>query len=372
MPSVDGVGRRQFTRLKFCTTGGRAMDRQELVSTRSAQAVRLAQPKGKFSIEKVEYPALQGDQVLVKVSACGICHSDHLAVEGLYPGLKFPIVPGHEIAGRVESIGPDAVRLKVGDRVGVGWHGWHCNYCAPCRSGDFISCLNLKVPGFTLNGGFAQYAIFSEASCASIPDALNDFDAAPMMCAGVSTFNALRHSGAQDGDTVAIFGIGGLGHLAVQFAKKMGFYTIAIARGKDKATLATKLGADRYLDSEDAGAVASLKASGGAKVILATVANSKAMSPWIDALAVAGKLVIVGIDSEPINVVPLQLIKGHRQIMGWPGGSPKDAEECLEFAARFGVRPMVEKYPFESVADGYERMMSGKARFRVVVDVGGK
>jgi propanol-preferring alcohol dehydrogenase len=230
----------------------------------------------------------------------------------------------------------------------------------------------LKVPGFTLNGGFAQYAIFSESVCASIPDALSDYDAAPLMCAGVSSFNALRHSGAQDGDTVAILGIGGLGHLGVQFAKKMGFYTVAIARGKDKATLAIKLGADQYLDSEANDAVASLKASGGAKAILATAASSKAMSPWIDALAVGGRLVIVGIDSEAINVVPLQLIKGHRQIMGWPGGTPKDAEECLQFAARFGIRPMVEKYPFESVADGYERMMSGKARFRVVIDVAGK
>jgi D-arabinose 1-dehydrogenase-like Zn-dependent alcohol dehydrogenase len=348
------------------------MDRQELVTTRSGQAVRLAKPNGTFSIEKVEYPSLKGDEVLVKVSACGVCHSDSLAVGGTYPGLKFPIVPGHEIAGRVESIGPDTVRLKVGDRIGVGWHGLHCGHCAPCRSGDFISCLNLKVPGFTLNGGFAQYAIFSESSCASIPEALSDFDAAPMMCAGVSAFNALRAAGANPGDTVAVLGIGGLGHLGVQFAKKMAFHTIAIARGKDKATLAGKLGADQYLDSEDKDAVASLKASGGAKVILATASSSKAISPWIDALAVGGKLVIVGIDSEPINFIPLQLIKGHRQIMGWPGGSPKDAEECLEFAARFGVRPMVEKYSFENVAEGYERMMSGKARFRVVIDVAAK
>ncbi len=348
------------------------MDQQETVATRSGQAVRLAQPKGTFSFEKVEYPPLQRDQVLVKVSVCGICHSDKLAVEGLYPGLKFPIVPGHEIAGTIESKGPDAIRLNVGDRVGVGWHGGHCGRCAPCRSSDFISCLNMEVPGFTLNGGFAHYAIFSESVCSSIPDALNNFDAAPMMCAGVSVFNALRNSGARAGDTVAILGVGGLGHLGVQFAKKMGFYTVAIARSKDKETLASKLGADLYLDSENKDSVASLKASGGAKVILATVASSKAMSPWIDALAVGGRLMIVGIDSEPINVLPLQLIKGHRQIMGWPGGTPKDAEECMEFAARFGVRPMVEKYSFEDVADGYERMMSGKARFKVVIDVAGK
>jgi D-arabinose 1-dehydrogenase-like Zn-dependent alcohol dehydrogenase len=230
----------------------------------------------------------------------------------------------------------------------------------------------MKVPGFTLNGGFAQYAIFSESVCASIPDGLSDFDAAPMMCAGVSVFNALRHSGANAGDTVGILGIGGLGHLAVQFAKKMGFYTVAIARGKDKATLATELGADLYLDSSSDDAVASLKASGGAKVILATASSSKAISPWIGALAIAGKLVLVGIDSEPIQFLPLQLIKGHRSIMGWPGGTPKDAEECMQFAARFGVRPMVEKYSFENVSAGYERMMSGKARFRVVVEVAGK
>jgi D-arabinose 1-dehydrogenase-like Zn-dependent alcohol dehydrogenase len=348
------------------------MDRQAAVSIRSGQAVRIAQRNSPFSVEKVEYPSLQGDEVLVKVSACGICHSDSFAVEGSFPKLNYPIVPGHEIAGTVESKGPDVVRLKVGDRVGVGWHGKHCGYCEPCRSGDFISCENLQVPGFTINGGCAQYAIFSESSCASIPDALSDFDAAPLLCAGVSVFNALRNAGVRAGDTVAVLGIGGLGHLGVQFAKKMGFYTIAIARGKDKATLATKLGADQYLDSEADGAVASLKASGGAKVVLATAASSKAMSPWIDALAFGGKLMIVGIDSEQLHVSPLQLVRGHRQIMGWPGGSAKDAEECMQFAARFGVRPMVEKYPFEKVADGYARMMSGQARFRVVIDVAGK
>jgi D-arabinose 1-dehydrogenase-like Zn-dependent alcohol dehydrogenase len=347
------------------------MDRQTSVTTRSGRAVRLMRANGPFSIEKVEYPSLQGDEILVKVSACGICHSDHLAVEGSYPGLHYPIVPGHEIAGRVESKGPDTVRLEVGDRVGIGWHGWHCLHCVPCRSGDFMSCEKMKVPGFTLNGGCAQYAIFSESVCSSIPDALSDDDAAPLMCAGVSTFNALRNSGARPGDTVAILGIGGLGHLGVQFAKKMGFYTVAIARGKDKATLASKLGADQYLDSEDDDAVASLKASGGAKVILATASSSKAVSPWIAALAFGGTLMIVGIDSEPINFLPLQLIKGHRQIKGWPGGTPNDVEECLQFAARFGVRPIVEKYSFENVAEGYERMMSGKARFKVVIDVAG-
>ncbi len=348
------------------------MNRQAAATTRSGQAIRIAGPKSPFSMQEVEFPSLQGDQILLKVAACGICHSDSMAVEGTYPGLKYPIVPGHEIAGSVESTGPGVVKLKIGDRVAVGWHGEHCGHCQPCRSGDFISCLYLKVPGFTLNGGCAQYAIFSEASCASIPDALSNFDAAPLLCAGVSTFNALRNAGAKSGDTVAILGIGGLGHLAVQFAKHMGFNTIAIARGKDKATLATRLGADQYIDSESTDAVSSLKASGGANVILATAASSKAITPWIDALAVAGKLMIVGIDSEPIKVLPLQLIKGHRQIMGWPGGSAKDAEDCMQFAVRFGIRPMVEKYSFEKAAEGYERMMSGKARFRVVIDVAGQ
>lgn len=348
------------------------MNQQIAVSSRSGKAVQIARPNGTFSMQNLDYPSPQGDQVLIKISACGICHSDSLAVEGSFPGLKYPIVPGHEIAGTVESIGPGALRLKIGDRVAVGWHGEHCNHCEPCRSGDFISCLNLKVPGFTLNGGCAQYAIFSESSCASIPDALNNFDAAPLLCAGVSTFNALRNSGAKAGETVAILGIGGLGHLAVQFAKNMGFYTVAIARGKDKAAFASKLGADHYIDSESDDAVASLKASGGANVILATASSSKAITPWINALAVGGKLMIVGIDSEPINVVPLQLIKGHRQIMGWPGGTAKDAEDCMQFAVRFGIRPMVEKYSLENAADGYERMMSGKARFRVVIDVAGE
>jgi D-arabinose 1-dehydrogenase-like Zn-dependent alcohol dehydrogenase len=348
------------------------MNPQAPATTRTGRAIRLSGPNSPFSIHEVECPSPEGDQVRLKVSACGICHSDSLAVEGSYPGLNYPIVPGHEIAGSVESKGPGVVRLQIGDRVAVGWHGEHCGNCEPCRSGDFISCLILKVPGFTLNGGCAQYAIFRESSCASIPDALSNFDAAPLLCAGVSTFNALRNSGAKAGDTVAILGIGGLGHLAVQFAKNMGFHTVAIARGKDKAAFASELGAHRYLDSEAADAVASLKASGGANVILATAANSKAITPWIDALAVGGKLMIVGIDSEPINVRPLQLIKGHRQIMGWPGGSAKDAEDCMQFAVRFGIRPMVEKYSLENVADGYERMMSGKARFRVVIDVAGE
>lgn len=341
-------------------------------TTKSGQAIRLTGPKSPFSMQAIDYPAPQGDQVLLKIAACGICHSDSLAVEGSYPGLKYPIVPGHEIAGIVESKGPDAVKLKIGARVAIGWHGEHCGHCQPCLSGDFISCLNLKVPGFTLNGGFAQYALFKESSCASIPDALSNFDAAPLLCAGVSTFNALRNSGAKPGDTVAILGIGGLGHLAVQFAKNMGFYTIAIARGKDKATFASKLGADHYIDSESEDAVTSLKATGGANVILATASSSKAITPWINALAVGGKLMLVGIDSEPINILPLQLIKGHRQIMGWPGGTAKDAEECMQFAVRFGIRPMVEKYSLENVADGYARMMSGKARFRVVIDVAGE
>jgi 2-desacetyl-2-hydroxyethyl bacteriochlorophyllide A dehydrogenase len=348
------------------------MDRQMSVSTRSGRAVQLAQAKGPFSFQMVDYSAPHGDQVLVKVSACGICHSDHLAVDGLYPGLKYPIVPGHEIVGTVEAKGPDSLKLKLGDRVGIGWHGAHCFHCPPCLTGDFISCDNLKVPGFTLNGGFAQYAIFSESFLSSIPDALSDEDAAPMMCAGVSTFNALRNSGARAGDTVAVLGIGGLGHLGVQFAKKMGFRTIAIARGQEKATLASKLGADQYLDSEAADAVASLKASGGANVILATASSAKAISPWIAALAVGGTMVLVGIDSEPISFLPLQIIKGHRKVMGWPGGTAKDAEDCMQFAALHGVRPMVEKYSFENIAEGYERMMSGKARFRVVVDVAGK
>jgi D-arabinose 1-dehydrogenase-like Zn-dependent alcohol dehydrogenase len=348
------------------------MNQQTAAATRSGPAIRITGPNSPFSIVEVDYPSPQGDQVLLKVSACGICHSDHMAVDGTYPGLKYPLVLGHEIAGTVEAKGPDTVRLKIGDRVAVGWHGEHCGHCEPCRGGDFISCLNLKVPGFTMNGGCAQYAIFSESSCASIPDALNNFDAAPLLCAGVSTFNALRNAGAKANDTVAILGLGGLGHLAVQFAKNMGFNTVAIARGKDKAAFATKLGAHQYLDSESADAVASLKASGGASVILATAASSKAMSPWIDALAVGGKLMIVGIDSEPLSVRPLQLIKGHRQIMGWPGGSAKDAEDCMQFAVRFGVRPMIEKYSLAKAADGYERMMSGKARFRVVIDVAGE
>lgn len=336
---------------------------------RTGRAFFVSKPDGEFAVREVQYPAPQKDQVLLKVSACGICHSDSFAVSGHFPGLKYPVCPGHEIAGVIEAVGTDVVRLSPGDSVGVGWHGGHCGECIACRSGDFIACRLLKTPGISIDGGYAQYAIFPESVCALIPDELDFADAAPLLCAGVTTFNALRHSGAKGGDVVAIIGIGGLGHLAVQFANKMGFYTVAIARGDDKAEFAGDLGAHLYINSESKDAVSKLKNIGGAKVILATAASSKAMSPWVDALTIDGKMVIVGADTEPLNISPIQLIGGRKQIMGWPSGTAKDSEECMEFAARFDIRPMIEQYPFDQAQEAYERMMSGEARFRVVLDL---
>ena len=330
-------------------------------------AAQIPAPGKPFEVVKREIPSPGANRIRIKVQACGICHSDMFAKEGYWPGLQYPRVTGHEVAGVIDEVGAGVTALKKGQRVGVGWHGGHCGQCDPCRRGDFMGCRNFQVTGFQEDGGYAQYMIARTEAVAAIPDALSPAEAAPLLCAGVTTFNSLRHSGAVAGDLVAVQGLGGLGHLGIQFASKMGFHTVAIGRGKDKESLAMKLGAARYLDTEAVDAAKELTSLGGASVILATAPDSKAMSALIDGLGVGGQLLVVGASADPINVTPVQLIMERRSIRGWPSGTARDSEDTLNFCALTGIRPMIETLALEQAGAGYERMMSGKARFRVVL-----
>jgi D-arabinose 1-dehydrogenase-like Zn-dependent alcohol dehydrogenase len=334
---------------------------------RVAQVAAAGAP---LEVVEREVPDPGPGEVRVRVEACGVCHSDAFTKEGGYPGIRYPRVPGHEIAGRIDALGPGAEPWRAGQRVGVGWYGGHCGRCDRCRRGDFITCRQGRIPGISYDGGYADYMIAPTQALAPIPDELADEAAAPLLCAGITTFNALRHSGARAGDLVAVLGIGGLGHLALQFASRMGFETVAIARGKDKAELALTLGARRYLDSQADDVAAELAARGGARVILATVTSAEAMTAVIDGLGVDGKLLVVGAAAEPIEVSPFQLIGRRASIQGWPSGVAADSEETLSFSARSEVRPMVETFPLEQAAAAYDRMMSGAARFRVVLTTG--
>lgn len=331
------------------------------------RAVQVAKPNAPLELVERPTPEPGPREVRIKVEACGICHSDSFPVTGTFPGIKYPIVPGHEVAGRIDAIGSGVTTWKLGQRVGVGWFGGNCGVCPPCRRGDFIHCVVLKVPGINFDGGYADYMIAPIEGLASIPDDLSAEDAGPLLCAGITTFNALRHSGAGPGDVVAILGIGGLGHLGVQFARHMGFHTVAIARGQDKQKLALELGAHRYIDSQAQDVAKQLQALGGAKLILATVINAPAMTVVIDGLGTDGKLLVVGASPEPIEVTPLQLIGARRAVAGWPSGTSSDSEDTLRFSALQGIKPMIETYPLAQAAEAYERMMSGKARFRVVL-----
>ncbi len=307
----------------------------------------------------------------IKVQACGICHSDEYAKEGSRPGIAYPRIPGHEVAGIIDAVGAGVGGWSAGQRAGVGWHGGHCGYCNSCRRGDFVTCSEgRQITGLTRDGGYAEYVIVSSGGLVAIPDELSPEEAAPLLCAGVTTFNALRNSGARDGDFVAVLGLGGLGHLGVQFAAKMGFETVAIARGQEKEAFARKLGARHYIDSEAQNVVSELEKLGGAKVILSTVTSGKAVNAVLGGIAVNGKLVLVGNPDQPIEVTGRLLIGGRRSISGWPSGSPMDSQETLSFCVLSGVRPMIETYPLERAAEAYERMMSGKARFRVVLTNG--
>jgi D-arabinose 1-dehydrogenase-like Zn-dependent alcohol dehydrogenase len=332
------------------------------------RAVQVPHPNGPFELVERDIPEPGAGSVRIKVQACGICHSDSLTKEGTWPGIDYPRVPGHEVAGLIDAAGPGVTGWETGQRVGVGWHGGHCGYCDSCRRGDFITCQNaFQVPGISYDGGYADYMVAPAAALALIPPELSAIEAGPLMDAGITTFNALRHSGAKPGDVVAILGIGGLGHLAVQFAAKMGFATVAIARGQDKGPLAKQLGAIHYIDSTSEDVPAALGKLGGARIILATVTSSKAMAAVLGGLGVSGKLVIVGVGDEPLEVPPVALIMKRLSITGWPSGRSIDSEDTLAFCVLTGIRSMNEVYPLERAAEAYERMMSGKARFRVVL-----
>jgi D-arabinose 1-dehydrogenase-like Zn-dependent alcohol dehydrogenase len=310
-------------------------------------------------------------QVRVKVEACGICHSDAVVKDGIWPGLQYPRVPGHEIAGRVDAVGANVAPWAVGQRVGVGWHGGHCFVCEQCRRGDFAMCVNRKVTGIDFDGGYAEYLIARAETLAAIPQELPAEEAGPFMCAGVTVLNALRNSGARAGDVVAVHGIGGLGHLGVQYARRMGFETVAINRGNDKEPLARQLGAHHYIDATAQDVVAELQKLGGASVILATAPNAQAISGLVDGLAPSGKLLVPAAPAEPLSIGVFSLINKRSSVAGWYSGTARDSQDTLEFSALSGVHPMIEKYPLDRVAKAYEQMHSGKVRFRVVLTMGG-
>jgi len=331
------------------------------------KAAQISKPGGDFEFVEREIPEPGPGQVRVKVQACGVCHSDVFVKEGLWPGIQYPRVPGHEVAGIIDEVGDGVSEWKKGQRVGVGWHGGQDNTCIECRRGRFLYCHNSRVAGISYDGGYQQYMVAPLEALAAIPNTLSDAEAGPLLCAGVTTFNALRHSGARPGDLVAVQGVGGLGHLGIQFGNKFGYKVAAIGRGPDNAMLAKKLGASVYIDSQSTNAAQELKKLGGAQAILATAPDSKAMTELIDGLGPTGKFMVVGISADPIAVTPLQLITGERAIQGSAVGTPTDCEDTLNFAELTGVRPMIEKYPLEKASEAYARMMSGKAQFRVVL-----
>ncbi len=333
------------------------------------KVVQVSRPGGAFEMLERPVPEPKAGRVRIKVEACGICHSDQFAKEGTWPGTSYPRVPGHEVAGRIESVGSGVTAWKPGDRVGVGWHSGHCFVCAACRAGDFIGCDYAQIAGLTMDGGYGEFMIAPQEAPARIPDKLSAVEAAPLLCAGITTFNALRHSGASDGDLVAVLGVGGLGHLGIQFASKMGFKTVAISASRDKEELARRLGAVEYIDSAASNPAEQLRKMGGAQVILSTAPNSKAVAAVYDGLARRGRLMVVGAAVEPMSLVPATLLSG-KSIAGWPSGVPKDAEDTMNFCALTGIRPMVETFPLEDAAKAYERMLSNRVRFRAVLTIG--
>ncbi len=337
------------------------------VAIATMKVAQVSNPGADFQIVERVITKPPAGHVRIKVQACGVCHSDVLTKEGSWPGIQYPRVPGHEVAGIIDELGAGISNWKKGQRVGVGWHGGQDGTCVQCRRGDFRNCRNLKIPGISYDGGYQEYMVAPVEALAAIPDSLNDIEAAPLLCAGITTFNALRHSGAMPGDLVVVQGIGGLGHLGIQFAHKFGYKVAAIGRGPENAALAKKLGASVYIDSKSTNAAEALQKLGGAQVILATAPSSKAMSELMDGLGPNGKLMVVGVAFDPIEATPVQLISGVRSIQGWAAGTPSDSEDTLRFAELSGVRPMIETYPLEKAAEAYDRMLSGKAQFRVVL-----
>ena len=343
------------------------MERRENMAM--MRAAQVSRPGGPFEIVERPIPEPAAGTVRIQVQACGVCHSDSLTKEGGFPGLAYPRVPGHEVAGVIDAVGAGVTRWKPGQRVGVGWHGGFCATCDHCRRGDFFACELHQVTGITYDGGYGDYMIAPASAVALLPDGLSPVEAAPLMCAGLTTFNALRNSGATGGDVIAVLGLGGLGHLGVQFAAKMGFKTIVIARGQDKAAFAKELGATAYIDSQSQDPAAELQKLGGAKAILATVTHGPAMSAVQGGLAPNGSLIVIGA-AESLTVSPMILLSGRRSVKGWYSGTSIDTQDTLAFSALSGVRSMNESYPLERVEEAYDRMMSGKARFRVVLTTG--
>src|SRR6516165_3697483 len=331
------------------------------------KVAQISKPGGDFEIVERAIPKPDAGQVLIKVQACGVCHSDVLTKEGYWPGIQYPRIPGHEVAGVIDEVGAGVSAWKKGQRVGVGWHGGHDNTCRECRRGDFRNCRNQKIAGISYDGGYQEYMVAPAEALVAIPDTLSDVEAAPLLCAGITTYNALRHSGALPGDLVAVQGIGGLGHLGVQFANKFGYQVAAIGRGPENAPLAKKLGASMYIDTQSTNAAEALQKLGGARVILATAPSGKAISSLVDGLGKNGRMMVVGAPMDPIEVTPVQLIFGNRSLKGWAAGIPTDSEDTLRFAELTGVRPMIERYPLVRAGEAYARMLSGKAEFRAVL-----
>ena len=331
------------------------------------KAVQISEKGGDFEVVERDVPQIDDNEVLIKVEACGVCHSDQFVKEGMFPGIEYPRVPGHEVVGTIEKTGANVGSWKTGQRVGVGWHGGHCFECEPCRRGDFINCQNAKITGISFDGGYQEYMAAPKETLALVPENLSSADAAPLLCAGVTVFNALRNTDAKPGDLVAVQGIGGLGHLGIQYAKKMGFRTVAISGSNSKKKLALDLGADHFLSVSDDNVVEELQNMGGAKIILATAPSSKAITEIFDGLGPNGSVVAVGADMQPIEVSAMQLIAGKKTLTGHASGTAMDSEDTLNFSALSGSVPMIETFPLAKAAEAYDRMISNEARFRTVL-----
>ncbi|MDX1754100.1 alcohol dehydrogenase [Salinimicrobium sediminis] len=331
------------------------------------KAAQVQEKGGDFKIVELEKPTPKAKEVLIKVEACGICHSDAFVKDGTFPGIEYPRVPGHEVVGTIEEVGKEVKMWKKGQRIGVGWHGGHCFECDPCRRGDFINCQNAKVSGISYDGGYAEYMTAPQEAVASVPEELSSAEAAPLLCAGITVYNALRNSGIKPGDLVAVQGIGGLGHLAVQYAVKMGMRTVAVSHSDSKKELAKELGAQHFINTDKEDPAKALQNLGGARLILATAPVSKAITSVVDGLGIDGKLLMVAATGEPVEVSPMQLLMGRKSLSGWPSGTAKDSEDTLNFSALTQTVPKIEEYPLEKVNEAYERMISNKARFRVVL-----
>ncbi|WP_019038455.1 alcohol dehydrogenase [Psychroflexus tropicus] len=331
------------------------------------KAAQIQEAEGEFQLVELDQAKPGENEVLIKVEACGICHSDAFVKDGTFPGLEYPRVPGHEVIGTIEAIGENVSSWSKNQRVGVGWHGGHCFECEPCRRGDFISCQNAKVSGISYDGGYAEYMCAPQEALVAVPDELSSVEAAPLLCAGITVYNALRNSGIKAGDTVAIQGIGGLGHLAIQYAHKMGMRTVALSTSDDKKELALKLGAHHFINAKKDNASEKLQELGGARLILGTAPSGKAMTSVIGGLGVDGELLMVGATPESVEVNPMEMLMGRKSVAGWPSGTPTDSEDTLKFSALFDTKPMIEEYPLDKVKEAYDRMINNKSKFRVVL-----